>query len=84
MINDNPNPTKKPVSALRQRMIEDMTMRQLSPKTQTGYIRAVKKLTDFLGPLCQDSCRLFEYYHEGRKGHLYETLFARIERIHHS
>jgi site-specific recombinase XerD len=49
MIHDNPNPTKKPVSALRQRMIEDMTMRQLSPKTQTGYIRAVKKLTDFLG-----------------------------------
>jgi site-specific recombinase XerD len=33
---------------LRQRLIEDMAMRKLSPKTQTGYIRAVKKLTDFL------------------------------------
>jgi site-specific recombinase XerD len=30
-------------------MIEDMTMRKLSPKTQTAYIRAVKKLTRFLG-----------------------------------
>ncbi len=37
------------ISPLRQRMIEDMTMRKLSPKTQSGYIRAVKKLTQFLG-----------------------------------
>jgi site-specific recombinase XerD len=35
-------------SLLRQRMIEDMTMRRLSPKTQIGYIRGVKKLADFL------------------------------------
>ncbi len=33
---------------LRQRMIEDMTMRKLSPKTQSGYIRAVRKLARFL------------------------------------
>ena len=39
----------KPISPLRRRMIEDMTMRKLSPKTQTAYIRAVKKLTRFLG-----------------------------------
>ena len=37
------------VSPLRQRMIEDMTMRKLSPKTQTHYIRAVKHLARFLG-----------------------------------
>ena len=36
-------------SPLRQRMIDDMTMRKLSSKTQSGYIRAVKKLTCFLG-----------------------------------
>jgi site-specific recombinase XerD len=30
-------------------MIEDMTMRKLSPKTQSGYIRAVRKLARFLG-----------------------------------
>jgi site-specific recombinase XerD len=29
-------------------MIEDMTMRKLSPKTQSGYIRAVRKLARFL------------------------------------
>lgn len=38
-----------PVSPLRQRMIEDMSMRKLSPKTQTGYVRAVRNLTSFLG-----------------------------------
>ena len=38
----------KPISPLRRRMIEDMTMRKLSPKTQTAYIRAVKKLTYFV------------------------------------
>jgi site-specific recombinase XerD len=41
--------SNKSISPLRQRMIEDMTMRKLSPKTQSGYIRAVKKLTRFLG-----------------------------------
>lgn len=39
----------KPISPLRQRMIEDMTLRKLNPKTQTAYIRAVKRLTQFLG-----------------------------------
>jgi integrase/recombinase XerD len=41
--------SNKSISLLRQRMIEDMTMRKLSPKTQSGYIRAVKKLAQFLG-----------------------------------
>ncbi len=40
--------SKKSISPLRQRMIEDMNMRKLSPKTQTGYIRAVKNFTRFL------------------------------------
>jgi hypothetical protein len=31
----------KPISPLRQRMIDDMTMRNLSPSTQETYIRAV-------------------------------------------
>lgn len=39
----------KPVSALRQRMIEDMTMRMLKPKTQYAYIRHVVRLGKFLG-----------------------------------
>ena len=41
--------TTKPISPLRQRMIEDMRLRKLSPKTQSNYIRAVINLTRFLG-----------------------------------
>jgi len=41
--------TSKPVSPLRQRMIDDMRMRKLSDKTQSHYIRAVVNLTRFLG-----------------------------------
>ncbi len=37
------------VSALRQRMIEDMTARRLCEKTQTAHIRAVRRLAKFLG-----------------------------------
>ncbi len=38
----------KPISPLRQRMIEDMRLRKLSAKTQTAYIRAVVNFTRFL------------------------------------
>jgi integrase/recombinase XerD len=34
---------------LRERMIEDMRMRKLAQHTQEGYIRAVRKLTEYLG-----------------------------------
>ena len=40
---------KHSISPLRQRMIEDMTMRKLSAKTQRAYIRAVANFTRFLG-----------------------------------
>ena len=36
-------------SPLRQRMIEDMTMRKLNPKTQAAYLRAVLRFTRFFG-----------------------------------
>ena len=41
--------TNKVISPLRQRMIDEMTMRRMSPKTQQGYIRAVKRFADFFG-----------------------------------
>ncbi len=41
--------SNKSISALRQRMIDDMTMRKLNPKTQAGYLRAVKNFTRFFG-----------------------------------
>lgn len=37
------------VSPLRQRMLEDMRMRQFAEHTQEGYIRAVRKFSTFLG-----------------------------------
>ena len=36
-------------SPLRQRMIDDMTLRKLNPKTQAGYLRAVIKFSLFFG-----------------------------------
>ena len=45
-----PVPTiNRPVSALRQRMIEDMTMRGLRSDTQHEYIRFVRSFAAFLG-----------------------------------
>jgi integrase/recombinase XerD len=41
--------TNKAISPLRRRLIEDMTIRRLSPKTQLHYIRHVKKFADFVG-----------------------------------
>ena len=37
------------ISPLRRRLIEDMTIRRLSPNTQHHYIRHVKSFADFLG-----------------------------------
>lgn len=37
------------ISPLRQRMVDDMAMRKLSPKTQTGYIHPVRQFAGFLG-----------------------------------
>ena len=41
--------TTPSISPLRQRMIDDMTMRKLAEKTQSHYIRAVKNFTRFFG-----------------------------------
>ncbi len=41
--------TDKAISPLRQRMIEDMTVRGFTPSTQRGYLAAVTNFTRFLG-----------------------------------
>jgi integrase/recombinase XerD len=41
--------SEKPISRLRQRMIEDMTVRNFGEKTRNDYIRHVKTFTAFLG-----------------------------------
>ena len=38
-----------PISPLRQRMLEDMHMRKLAPKTQQTYIRVVSRFAKYLG-----------------------------------
>ena len=41
-------PSSPAISPLRQRMIDDMRMRKLEPKTRAAYLRAVEKLAVFL------------------------------------
>jgi Putative transposase/Phage integrase, N-terminal SAM-like domain len=41
--------TDEAMSPLRRRMIEDMTIRKLAPKTQQGYIRTIKDFAVFIG-----------------------------------
>src|SRR5712664_1476608 len=41
--------TDKAISPLRQRMIEDMTIRKLAPKTQHDYVQRIKNFAAFLG-----------------------------------
>jgi site-specific recombinase XerD len=41
-------PSTQTISPLRQRMIDDMRMRKLSPKTQSHYLRAVRRFAGFL------------------------------------
>jgi integrase/recombinase XerD len=41
--------SEKPISPLRQRMLEDMNVRRFAPDTQREYVRAVKRLAAFLG-----------------------------------
>jgi site-specific recombinase XerD len=43
------NASREAISPLRQRMIDDMTIRGFSAKTQADYIRSVKNLAAFLG-----------------------------------
>src|SRR5438105_15932857 len=44
-----PPMTDKAISPLRRRLIEDMAIRRLGPKTQHHYIHHVKRFADFLG-----------------------------------
>src|SRR5881392_440864 len=41
--------SEKPISLLRQRMIEDMSVRNFGEKTRNDYIRHVRTFTAFLG-----------------------------------
>jgi hypothetical protein len=45
--------TEKAISPLRRRLIEDMAIHRLGPKTQHQYIRHVKRFAHFSGPVCR-------------------------------
>jgi integrase/recombinase XerD len=49
MTQSNANSPIKSISPLRQRMIEDMSLRKLKPLTQEAYLRSAIKLSQFLG-----------------------------------
>ncbi len=57
------------ISPLRQRMIDDMSLRKLSPKTQTHYLRAVRNFAQFLGrspaTATAEDFRLFQLHMAG-------------------
>jgi site-specific recombinase XerD len=59
--------TQEAISPLRQRMIEDITVRNFSSETQRNYIRAVKNRTVFLGrsPATAEDLRLFQLHLTG-------------------
>ena len=54
------------ISPLRRRMIEDMTVRNLSPATQRSYVHAVAKFSRFFGrspdTLTLEDVRTFQVY----------------------
>lgn len=43
------HPSHRPVSALRERMIEDMTVRGFNEKTRSDYVRNVRSFAAFIG-----------------------------------
>src|SRR5229473_2402811 len=58
--------TDKAISPLRQRMIEDMTIRKLASKTQRDYVQRVKHFAAFLGR-SPDTANHTQFVHEPRK-----------------
>src|SRR5947199_8347436 len=63
--------SEKPISPLRQRMIEDMSVRNFGEKTRNDYIRHVRTFTAFLGrspdPATAEDLRRFQL-HQSKTG----------------
>ncbi|BCH05079.1 hypothetical protein MesoLj131b_70780 (plasmid) [Mesorhizobium sp. 131-2-5] len=71
------------ISPLRQRMIEDLTIRNLSPETQRSYVHHVAKFSRFFGrspdQLAYEEVRAYQAHLVGRRvswGALNQTVCA--------
>lgn len=71
------------ISPLRQRMIEDLTIRNLSPETQRSYVHHVAKFSRFFGrspdQLGYEEVRAYQAHLVGRRvswGALNQTVCA--------
>jgi len=69
--------TERPISPLRRRMIDDMTIRNLSPATQRSYLHAVEGFSRFFGRsparLSLEDVRTYQVHLAG-KGIAWATL----------
>ena len=76
--------SNRPITPLRQRMIDDMNMRKFTKGTQRGYIRAIYEFTRFLGAspdtTTADDLRDYQLYlvNEGVSG---TTINSRISGL---
>jgi Phage integrase, N-terminal SAM-like domain len=72
------------ISPLRRRMIEDMTVRNLSPATQQSYVHAVSKFSRYFGRspdrLGPEKVRAFQMHLE-EPHRADDSLCRRIARI---
>ena len=68
------------VSPLRQRMIEDMAIRDMSPNTQKAYVRAVKNFSKHFGrspdKLTLEDVRAYQLHLVGQ---LPQTLYGLLK-----
>jgi hypothetical protein len=73
----------KPISPLRRRMIEDMTVRNFVEETRNNYIRHVRTFTAFLGrapdTAAPEDLRLFQL-HQTQIGVRGRASMARLRR----
>jgi hypothetical protein len=73
----------KPISPLRRRMIEDMTVRNFAEKTRNDYIRHVRTFAAFLGrapdKAAPEDLRLFQL-HQTQTAWVRRASMARLQR----
>jgi hypothetical protein len=75
------NSTIEIISPLRQRFLDEMRMRKLSPKTQSGYLRTVNRFYHWLGrspdtATVEDLCRFRHSIHVINKSSIFRSNYG--------